>query len=101
MIQKESKNEINLGSLPYLSKIGYQLVDLNSRLKEELQNVSVELSSLRSDIDHVSSILSDVHCELRRMIVTCNDRKTINRLLALSDMISKNISNSQESELPF
>lgn len=88
-----------LSSLPALSKIGFQMVDLNARLKEDNMSLQCELNDVRTHLIEVTRTLSYIANELRDLAIVTNDNRVVNRLVKLRELLTSDASNEQE--LPF
>ena len=88
-----------LSSLPALSKIGFQLVELNARLKEENTLLQCELNDVRTNLIDVTRTLSYIANELRDLAIVTKDNSVVNRLVKLRELLTSDSSN--EEELPF
>lgn len=88
-----------LSSLPALSKIGFQMVDLNARLKEENMSLQCELNDVRTHLTDVVRTLSYIANELRDLAIVTKDNSVVNRLVKLRELLTSDSSNEQE--LPF
>lgn len=97
-----TKNEniaAKLSSLPSLSKIGFQLVDLNARLKEDNMALQCELNDVRTHLLDVTRTLSYISNELRDLAIVTKDNSVVTRLVKLRELLTSDTSN--EEELPF
>lgn len=88
-----------LSSLPALSKIGFQMVDLNARLKEDNMSLQCELNDVRTHLIDVTRTLSYIANELRDLAIVTKDNSVVNRLVKLRELLTSDASNEQE--LPF
>ena len=88
-----------LSSLPALSKIGFQMVDLNARLKEDNMSLQCELNDVRTHLIDVTRTLSYIANELRDLAIVTKDNSVVNRLVKLRELLTSDSSNEQE--LPF
>ena len=88
-----------LSSLPALSKIGFQMVELNARLKEENTLLQCELNDVRTNLIDVTRTLSYIANELRDLAIVTKDNRVVNRLVKLRELLTSDASNEQE--LPF
>lgn len=88
-----------LSSLPALSKIGFQMVDLNARLKEDNMSLQCELNDVRTHLIEVTRTLSYIANELRDLAIVTKDNRVVSRLVKLRELLTSDASNEQE--LPF
>lgn len=88
-----------LSSLPALSKIGFQMVDLNARLKEDNMLLQCELNDVRTHLIDITRTLSYIANELRELAIVTKDNSVVNRLVKLRELLTSDSSNEQE--LPF
>lgn len=99
-MDKKTQNVADkLSSLPTLAKIGYQIVDLNARLKEDNMALRCELNEVRMHLLDITRTLSYIANELRDLAIETKDNSVVDRLVKLRELLTSDSSNEQE--LPF